>query len=59
MARKADSDKRQAEFTAAAMDNIERTAAKAYASDKKAAAAAAGEWSWEADSGYYYHASYR
>lgn len=59
MARKADADKRQEDFTTAALSNIERQAAKAYAADKKAAAAAAGSWSWEQDTGYYYNPSHR
>ncbi|GFR49008.1 hypothetical protein Agub_g11029, partial [Astrephomene gubernaculifera] len=66
MAHKADQEVKTKAANEAAMDKIEAAARKQFAKDQAAAEAArqaakeaAGVWSWEADSSYYYNAAHR
>jgi WW domain-binding protein 4 len=55
MGKKAEAEKSEAAQTAEALGVIEERAAKQYAADLAAAAAANGTWAWDAGAGYYYN----
>ncbi|KAF8062666.1 hypothetical protein HT031_003995 [Scenedesmus sp. PABB004] len=59
MSKRADADKKEADAAAEAFEGIEAAAAKQYAADQAAAAAAAGSWEWNAGSQLYYNAKHR
>ncbi|EFJ52233.1 hypothetical protein VOLCADRAFT_116255 [Volvox carteri f. nagariensis] len=59
MARKADQEAKAKATNEVAMSKIEAAAKKQYEQDRKAAAAEAGSWTWDAQCSYYYNATYR